>query len=244
MDYPKIYQDLIDRAKVRNLETYTEKHHILPRCLGGNNRVENLVSLTPEEHFLAHLLLTRMYPTNKKILFAAHMMTVGRSNNKLYGWLRRQMSEASKGNKNHMYGRVLTSEERALHGRAGKENAFYGKRHTNLTKEKLSEVMKGRVGAPAWNKGIKLTEEHKANISSSSPWKGTHNHPRQGKPHSVETKQKLSDLIKGRKMSNEFIEKISKPKGPQKRIVCIHCKKEGGISNMTRFHNENCKDKT
>lgn len=29
---------------------YYEKHHILPRCLGGKNYNSNLVLLTPKEH--------------------------------------------------------------------------------------------------------------------------------------------------------------------------------------------------
>jgi hypothetical protein len=33
------------------------------------------------------------------------------------------------------------------------------------------------------------------------------------------------------------------PKGPQKRIICEHCGREGGISNMTKYHGEKCKFK-
>jgi hypothetical protein len=40
--------------------TYYEKHHILPRSMGGDNSKENLVNLTAREHFLAHWLLWRM----------------------------------------------------------------------------------------------------------------------------------------------------------------------------------------
>lgn len=40
-------------------EEYTEIHHILPVSLGGGNSQENLIVLTPKEHFIVHLLLTK-----------------------------------------------------------------------------------------------------------------------------------------------------------------------------------------
>lgn len=46
MDYQKHYNNLIDRARNRLLENYTENHHIIPKCMNGSN---DLVSLTPEE---------------------------------------------------------------------------------------------------------------------------------------------------------------------------------------------------
>lgn len=45
---------------MRTLEGYTEKHHIIPRCLGGSNEQINIAVLTAREHYIAHLLLTKM----------------------------------------------------------------------------------------------------------------------------------------------------------------------------------------
>lgn len=90
MNYEKIYTKLITRAKDRVLETYTEKHHIIPRCMGGGDEVDNLVSLTPEEHYIAHMLLVKIHPYNSKLVFAANMMS--NRNNKTYGWIKRKFS--------------------------------------------------------------------------------------------------------------------------------------------------------
>ena len=98
MDYTTIYNNLIQRAVNRSLDGYRERHHIIPRCLGGNDTNENLVDLTPEEHYIAHLLLMKIYPENNSLTHAAVMMTVkGKNqirNNKLYGWVRRKHSIA------------------------------------------------------------------------------------------------------------------------------------------------------
>lgn len=60
--YTKCYYSIIDRAKSRVLakEIYTEKHHVIPKSLGGSNEPANLVRLTAREHFVCHLLLPKM----------------------------------------------------------------------------------------------------------------------------------------------------------------------------------------
>jgi hypothetical protein len=68
MDYAKIYSNLCQRGKLdRNLKEYTEIHHIIPRCLGGSDDVENLTQLTYREHFLAHWILCRIHKNHKGI---------------------------------------------------------------------------------------------------------------------------------------------------------------------------------
>lgn len=114
MNYLNHYNVLINRAKNRVSAGYVESHHIIPRCLGGSDDAINLVNLTPEEHFVAHQLLVKINPSNKKILHAAIMMTVGsnriKRNNKLYGWLRRSLpasvSGRQRGPQNSQYGKT------------------------------------------------------------------------------------------------------------------------------------------
>lgn len=101
MNYNKIYNNLIDKSKNRIVSNniYFESHHIIPRCMGGKDNVENICLLTPEEHYLAHQLLIKIYPNNNKLIFAAICMTVHttehRINNKIYGWLKRKHSIAA-----------------------------------------------------------------------------------------------------------------------------------------------------
>jgi hypothetical protein len=58
--YTRIYFAIIERAKLRTIYGYTENHHIIPKSLGGDNSEDNLVRLSAREHFLCHLLLTKM----------------------------------------------------------------------------------------------------------------------------------------------------------------------------------------
>lgn len=69
--YTKWYGLLITNCKMRVKPTiYTESHHILPRSLGGADVSDNLVSLTAREHFVAHLLLAKMYKGDSGIKMA------------------------------------------------------------------------------------------------------------------------------------------------------------------------------
>lgn len=120
MDYNNIYTNLINCASQRQTqkECYYEKHHIIPRCLGGEDIKENIVCLTAREHYIAHQLLVKMHPNHTGLTHAAMMMTVsnttmnGRrsSKNRLYGWLRtkysKQMSIKQQGKGNNNYGTV------------------------------------------------------------------------------------------------------------------------------------------
>ncbi len=94
MNYLGIYNSLIERARFRQLKCYVEKHHVKPLCMGGDDSPENLVELTPEEHYVAHQLLVKLYPDNDLLAYAASMMTSNRPSNKLYGWVKRRMAEA------------------------------------------------------------------------------------------------------------------------------------------------------
>lgn len=79
MDYNKIYNNIIERAKQRQIENpingYKEIHHVIPRSIGGSNEPTNLVELTLKEHFLCHELLVYIYPNNKEVVYALWMMT-------------------------------------------------------------------------------------------------------------------------------------------------------------------------
>lgn len=63
MNYARIYAEFInDRIQNQPDEpAYFERHHILPRSLGGGDEPENIIRLTPEDHYFAHLLLAKIY---------------------------------------------------------------------------------------------------------------------------------------------------------------------------------------
>lgn len=100
MNYNQIYQRLISRGQSRSSITeYSEKHHIVPRCLGGTNAKQNIVRLTGREHYIAHLCLVKIHPGHFGIVQAAMLMCCessgqDRSHNRRYSWLRKKHAVA------------------------------------------------------------------------------------------------------------------------------------------------------
>ena len=55
------YNNFISALKGQVVEGYSEKHHIVPRSHGGSNKKDNLIALTPRQHFIAHRMLWKAY---------------------------------------------------------------------------------------------------------------------------------------------------------------------------------------
>ena len=82
--YTAWYFAIVNKAKERVTEGYTEKHHIIPKTIGGKNDKSNTVVLTAREHFVCHLLLTKMLTGDHrhKMVYALHMLA--NASNKLH----------------------------------------------------------------------------------------------------------------------------------------------------------------
>jgi len=123
-----------------------------------------------------------------------------------------------------------------------------GKKCSDETKQKISNAKKGR------SSGRICSDETKQKISNakkgipsnniySDETKQKMSDAQKGRVHSSETKQKMSESRKGRIISNETRKKLSETNKnkPKSKTICPHCSKIGSISNMIRWHFDNCK---
>lgn len=170
MNYQRIHDAIINRARNRTLQGYYEKHHVIPRCLGGNDDLDNLVELTAREHFIVHKLLCKIYPTEHKLVYAYWMMSRNVSNSKY----KRNYKVSSR---DYEYARQLFSEVSSKYQ--------LGKTLTDDHKKALSIAAKTRKTRTP----IKHSEETKQKLSSL--WKGT--------KRSLEDRQKISEGQRGKK---------------------------------------------
>ena len=189
MNYQKHYDALIDRARDRVLDGYVERHHVVPRCLGGGNESSNIVALTAEEHYVAHQLLTRIYSGHSGLLRAAMYMAKRCTGNKAYGWLRRRFSNHQKiallGNKRTL-GFRPTAETRAKMSASRMGRV--------LNQKQKDALQKSRIGNKHFL-GRKHTPETLAKMSASAMG----NTRTRGFVHSLETRAKMSAATKGKK---------------------------------------------
>lgn len=77
------YFSIISMASEREVlhNQYMERHHVIPKSIGGSDTADNLVSLTAKEHFVCHHLLTKMVedPILKQKMYFA-FVSMSRSN--------------------------------------------------------------------------------------------------------------------------------------------------------------------
>lgn len=221
MNYSLHYNRLIERAPKEKPTTYiTEGHHVVPKCIGGTD-ADGIVYLTPEEHYIAHLLLIKMYPQKPKLVFAAHMMTVNgigqnRTNNKKYGWVKRKISEQLKG-------KPKSKEHRKKMAEANKRRK--GIPRPLEVRIKIGAARKGKTFAEQFGpiRAKKIMEKAiLTKIRNNSTGKGVPRPHMQGELNP----SKNPDIRK----------KISKF-AMQKPFKCDHCGKKFNVGNYVKHTN-------
>lgn len=130
MNYKQHYDNLIKTRRELNRgiirKSGFELHHIFPKGHGGLDNDENLILLTPREHYIAHFLLWKINKNDLKMARAfAHMSMFSFKNS-----------------------RILTSHEyeicrnAASYANSGENNPMYGVKHSKEMRDKISELTK------------------------------------------------------------------------------------------------------
>ena len=238
MNYQKVYDQIIQRSKSRGLdkkklEGYFEKHHVIPKCMGGLNQNDNYALLTAREHYLAHWLLWKTDKSNYSLMLGYHKMALSKTDmherdfkisSKQYEILRtsrsllqvgkivsdetrKKMSESHKG--------VPLSKEhtrKIIEGFTSSEK-YRDSMKSESRSKKLSDALRGK---PNGRKGIPMSEEqkeklrgrefsdeHKKHLSEAMTGRPSWNTGLKVGPLSDEHKAKISAGSKGRIVSDE-----------------------------------------
>lgn len=225
--YTVIYRSIIARAKRRsNLSCYTERHHVLPRSLGGTDDSDNIVVLTAKEHFICHRLLTKMtFSDNKrKMVFAMNRMLTGHKeryvpSSRTYQFVKEEWQkqnhfndpEWQKQNGLKKRGQEVSEETRQKMRNNWRkrrlnpnDKTMIGKKHTNETRQKISKNRKGKC------------------VGKDNPF--------YGKKHTTEMKEYFKT-----RPQNET------PPWTKIKKQCPHCGKVLDPGNYTKYHGDKCK---
>jgi hypothetical protein len=206
------YYQIIDKARTKTYDGYSEVHHIIPTCLGGSDDPDNLIRLSYPEHFLCHWLLIKFVRTSEdrmKMSYALHCMTTFNERQKriVASW---QFEVAKRAAKDNMSG----------------ENHFnHGKKHYNngikiITLSADEEVPEGFVLG-----GLPRSEEHSRKLGDITRGKKFYNNGTKNimisddeeipegfvpgmLPRTDETRRKIGANSRGRKRYNNGIKEI------------------------------------
>jgi len=229
--YTKWYFAIITNAKSRNLLTrsdakkvlgYPELHHIIPKCLGGDDHQENTVFLTAHEHFVCHRLLTKMVNETKQkyqmwnaFSCMLYREVPGMSRYKITGRVFENIKKEGAKIKSIKF----SGENNPMYGVRGEDHPSYGIKWTNEMRKKASISHKGHIRSvesrkkqSEKTKGRKQSAEHIAKRIQP------------GKIHSTESKEKIRQAI------------LNMPSH-----TCEHCGKITTKGNYKRWHSNNCK---
>lgn len=241
--YTRIYNKIIQQAQSKTiLQTYIEKHHIIPRSLGGTDCKNNLVFLTAKEHYICHLLLPKMLEGKNKYKMLCAILRMAHSNQKQRIKIPSRIYEHIKKEKARMQSQIYR----------GECNPFYGRNHSERTKQKLREsrarqvekqggtmTSEARAKLSAAAKGRKQSQTwiEKKKLAVKKTWESEElrnsvSKRFLGKPKTEDHKQKL------RKASKDRASRDSKP-----QVQCPYCNKIGGEPSMKRWHFEKCRYK-
>lgn len=243
--YEKWYASIIENAKARVLDGYKERHHIIPRSIGGADDRSNLVDLTAREHFICHWLLVKIHTgeAQHKMIYALNgMKRNGKDNqryetpitSRVYQHLKEKFgevhSQTMKGRTAHNKGKAMSEEQKAKIRQTKASNPWVptdeikskivksrtGTKHTEETRAKMSLATKGKSKGP-------MSEEGKKIRSLAA----------KGKPKSAEHTAKRAETLKALAASGQH-------HSAQKK-TCPHCGTEMNRILYGRWHGDNCK---
>jgi len=191
MNYLGIYKRIMVNSEKERHLPYKEKHHYIPRSIFSKevshlilditfdavDDKDNIRSLSLREHFVAHLLLVKIFEHKnencfQRMVYAAHQMKSRINNSRQYEWFRSKYSDVHSkyltGKPSRAKGYKWTKEQllnkKTLSGRTyeeqmGKEKAERLKkiRSVSSSGRKLSEVARRNMSKPK-------SEEHKAKL--------------------------------------------------------------------------------
>ncbi len=191
--YSRWYDAIISQARSQCKPAIAERHHIIPKSMGGNDQESNLVYLTPRAHFICHLLLSKMTEGNAKYKMTTAICLMKHNTSKK---LARIKITSKIYDMSVMFSRVSFSEEHRA------KLSFKAK---NRKSKPMSESARinHRESMIGKNKGKKLSDEskNKISISKTGVLLG---------PTSQETKNKISKANTGKIRSQTMKENQGK----------------------------------
>jgi rubrerythrin len=244
--YKNWYNTITERARTRNIDSYVEHHHILPRSLGGTDDKDNLVALTAREHFICHWLLTKMHTgeSRAKMIYALNGMKRGNEfaqrhetkiTARVYENLKKEFSKVHsatmKGRTPTNKGKPMSEEQKAKIRATKAANPTkrsaeaiaktvakqIGQKRSQETKDRIRDALKGKLKGP-------MSEEEKLKRSVGNL----------GKSKPAGMGAKLSATVAAQKAAGTHYTQ-------QPKQTCPYCGVQAGKARYNAYHGIKCK---
>lgn len=257
------YEKFIKHIEILNLtrdlsDSYFERHHIIPKSLGGSNDESNIVKLTYREHYIAHIMLYHTYK-NWQMANAIIFMSDNKKhkNSKIYESHRKKAKDtfAEYKRNNSTKGITVHTEEfkqKMSDRMSGENNPYYGKTHSKEVTEKISKKVKASYEKLTQREKDERSKKVKEAISNPDVKKKM-SESKAGSLSCVNKNGEIRFISKeiyssqtGPKEQWEWVAMISyegKRRKGEEQIECPNCSKLSYKMIHNRYHGDKCKKK-
>lgn len=232
MNYQRIYASIIE-SRINSKPDRYERHHIVPKSLGGTNQGYNLVCLTPREHYLCHKLLAKIH--GGKMWQALFVMSHGKTTSARGVKVKSRDYEAAK-----IRVAELQAENEALRdSMTGINNPSSDKDVYRFSHKDFGVIDCSRSELCArfelTAKGVSKIVTGTARSHKGWCWHGL------SKDSCVTSHTKRQHKLSGRAVSSEHAESLKAAKAKEPKVTCPHCETTGKGGVMGRWHFDRCK---
>ena len=179
---------------------YHERHHIVPKCIGGSDDIENLIDLFAREHFEAHRLLALENIDNDKLVYAWWAMSHLKDGNQKRIEISVEEYEESKQQYIKILRQKVSGINNPMFGISPKDRMdedTYLQWKENIIKSTNSTEFKDQ----ARNRNVGKKYPDDVNKKKGRSGKDHHMY---GKHHTDESKEKLRNANFGKRYSDEI----------------------------------------
>lgn len=231
------YSKFIENCRNKVYTEPTHTHHILPKFMGGTDNKENLIELSVTDHTRAHIILAETCDSEFKNGAWWSVAKLKKGWNGDVEKILQNIRESVSGENNPFYGKKHTEESKRkmveshpypFKGKTYEE--YYGKKKAMEMKKKISKSKLGEKN-PSKQKDVKVSI-----INGLKKYYGN-------ETNRINQSQKMKDYYSSRK-GKDTLKKMSETIKNKPKIKCPHCDVSSNVmSNMKRWHFENCKNK-
>lgn len=247
VNYYKIYNELVARARTRGVGD--EGHHIVPRCMGGTDDQDNVVMLTFKEHYIAHLLLDKLYPDIPGLAVARKLMAARGGHSRGFTAHRQRFARAASylvrdgyakraGFKDYREQCSVILEMYLCGANTAEIAEEYGISRSNVQKTiNAAAVMYDKISELSHERLDRNTRRGRNSRNAFTVEQETR---RVNAVRAVDRTEYAARLkIERVGAGNPVYGK----RWQHALVTCPHCEKTGGISSMKRWHMNNCKQR-
>ena len=236
MNYERIYSEFITdrREKEGGLSGYFERHHIIPRSLGGDDSQENIIKLTARDHVFAHALLSKIH--GGPMHYAYWMMVSGAPKQR-----------AARNGVKLRVSSFLVAIARERRGKelskrmSGSKHHFYGTKRSEKVKNKISVSLSNKYvnGYVSPSKGRRVSIEERRAISErmKALFAAGMKHPMLGKKHTPAARRKIS-LAQTGELNNNYGKPLRKEHARKIGQAQIGVKNHAADLRVLKFSHE------